>query len=226
MKKLYVLFFTFLTCMSFLQAQIALPYFENFGTIAAANGFPTVAGGAWTRTGTTSTQPTYIANQSYNRSGNGDTKFIAFNWISTTNYYLVGPFSLTSGISYTSSMLYKADGSTGFGPLELRYGTAATGASQTNLIATVPANITNLPFATISGSFTPSVTGSYYMSIKCTSNGDPWYLTLDDFTVSITPTCIAPTGLVSSNITSSSATISWTASATPPADGNDYYYSA
>ena len=214
MEKIYKLLFLFLIMgMSSLEAQISLPYSENFGTITVANGFPTVSGGAWTRTGSTTVQPTYITNQaSYNRSGNGDTKFIAFNYSSATNYYIVGPFSLTGGTSYTSSVLYKADGSTGFGPLELRYGTAATGASQTNLIATVPANITNIPFATISGSFTPAVTGSYYMSIKCTANGNPWYLTLDDYALEITNSCTAPTALNVTNLTGTTATIGWTPS--------------
>ena len=68
MEKIYKLLFLFLIMgMSSLEAQISLPYSENFGTITVANGFPTVSGGAWTRTGSTTVQPTYITNQaSYN----------------------------------------------------------------------------------------------------------------------------------------------------------------
>ncbi|MFN3753738.1 GEVED domain-containing protein [Flavobacterium sp.] len=204
-------------------SQIALPYFENFSTITVANGFPTVAGGAWTRSGTTTNQPTYITNQStYNRSGNGDTKFITFQYSSGTRYYFVGPFNLVGGTSYTASSLYKADGLTGFGPLELTYGTAAAAANQTNVIASIPSNIVNLSFNLITGNFTPSTSGSYYLAIKSTQNGNPWYLTLDDFKLEVTPTCIAPTSLVTSSVLFNSAVLGWTASSIPPSQGYEY----
>lgn len=38
------------------------------------------------------------------------------------------------------------------------------------------------------------------------------------------PTCIAPTAVVISNLTTSGATVSWTASTTTPANGYQYYY--
>jgi hypothetical protein len=74
-------------------SQISLPYSETFSGIAAANGFPTVTGGAWTRSGTTTNQPTYITNTGfYNQSGNGDTKYICHRYNSGTRYFFVGPF--------------------------------------------------------------------------------------------------------------------------------------
>jgi hypothetical protein len=48
---------------------------------------------------------------------------------------------------------------------------------------------------------------------------------LDNVVIKASPTCVTPTALTSSLITTSSATISWTASVTPPVDGYDYYYS-
>ena len=45
------------------------------------------------------------------------------------------------------------------------------------------------------------------------------------FTVSAPPACIAPTALTSSAITSTSATISWTAASPAPASGYQYFYS-
>jgi len=189
MKKFtYLLMLLLFSSLSF--AQIALPYSENFGTIASANGFPTVTGGAWTRSGTSSQQPTYITNQtSYNRSGNGDTKFITFRYDSGTRYYFVGPFNLTAGVTYVPKILYKADGSSGFGPLELTYGTSAAAATHSNTIVSIPASITNTSFSNLTGSFSPSTTGSYFIGIKCTGNGNPWYLTLDDFSFNVLPPC-------------------------------------
>jgi hypothetical protein len=184
MKKItYLLMLLLFSSLSF--AQIALPYSENFGTIASAGGFPTVTGGAWTRSGSTSNQPTYITNQtSFNRSGNGDTKFLSFRYGNGGNLYAVGPFTLTAGVIYSTSVLYKADGGTGHGPLTINYGTAATIAAQTNVIASQPANITNAAFSPLSGTFSPSVTGSYYISMKLINTFSPWYLTIDDFAMS------------------------------------------
>lgn len=45
------------------------------------------------------------------------------------------------------------------------------------------------------------------------------------FTVAAPPSCAVPTGLTSSAITSTSATISWTAASPAPASGYQYYYS-
>jgi hypothetical protein len=173
-----------------LWSQIALPYSTTFSGITVANGFPAVTGGAWTRSGSNANQPTYITNQTtYNRSGNGDTKFMAFRYDNSTRYFFVGPFNLTAGTTYSPSCLYKADGSAGFGPLAFTYGTTAAIATQTNTIVSVPANITNTTFATLSGSFSPATTGSYYIAIKCTGNGSPWYLTIDDFAMTAVVPC-------------------------------------
>ena len=189
MKKItYLLMLLLFSSLSF--AQIALPYSENFGTIASANGFPTVTGGAWTRSSTTTNQPTYIANQTtFNRSGNGDTKFITFRYGVTNAYYFVGPFNLTAGVTYVPKVLYKADGLTGFGPLALTYGTSAAAATHSNTIVSIPANITNTSFSNLTGSFSPSTTGSYYIGIKCTATSNPYYLTLDDFSFNVLPPC-------------------------------------
>lgn len=202
------------------NAQISIPYTENFSSIASANGFPTVAGGAWTRSGSNLNMPTYIANQTdYNRSGNGDTKFIAFRYDSGSRSYFVGPFNLTAGTSYSPSVLYKADGLTGFGPLAFTYGTTAAAATHTNTIASVPANIINTSFTSLSGSFTPAASGSYYIGIKITANGIPWYLTLDDFKMEVSPSCFAPILPVANASSATSANFSWGAPSTLPSAG-------
>ncbi|MDQ0593783.1 hypothetical protein QFZ37_002152 [Chryseobacterium ginsenosidimutans] len=50
-------------------------------------------------------------------------------------------------------------------------------------------------------------------------------LLLDDVQVKETPSCVEPSALAVSLITSSSATLSWTAPAPAPANGYEYYYS-
>lgn len=48
---------------------------------------------------------------------------------------------------------------------------------------------------------------------------------VDNFIVETAPTCLEPTAIIASNITAAGATISWTAPATAPANGYEYYYS-
>ena len=48
---------------------------------------------------------------------------------------------------------------------------------------------------------------------------------IDDVVWEPIPSCIEPTALTVSNLTDSSATIGWTTSVTPPANGYEYYYS-
>jgi len=61
--------------------------------------------------------------------------------------------------------------------------------------------------------------------ISATWAAGDYFLDFDNFNVQTPPTCIAPTALTSSLVTSSSADINWTASTTPPANGYDYYVS-
>jgi hypothetical protein len=91
--------------------------------------------------------------------------------------------------------------------------------------------------ATWTGSFTVPVgqaVGNYRMRIRAAWNalsppacGNTSYGQTEDytFTVSAPPACIAPTALTSSAITSTSATISWTAASPAPASGYQYYFS-
>lgn len=85
----------------------------------------------------------------------------------------------------------------------------------------------NLDETTLSG-------GNNYVALRHNSNSDYWYYWLDNFIVELIPECADVTGLVVSNISSSSVDVSWdemdgvvgyeyavTTSATPPAEADD-----
>ena len=50
-------------------------------------------------------------------------------------------------------------------------------------------------------------------------------LAIDNFSIKNIPNCLAPTELTTTNITNSTATVSWTASISEPANGYEYYFS-
>gem|GEM_PF-6033818 len=175
--------FLFVFVVSDVSAQIALPYFENFSGIAAANAFPAVTGGAWTRTGTATVQPTYIANQAtYNRYGHFDSKFMSFRYNNGSNVYAVGPFTLNAGTTYRAGTYYITDGYGGWTTFQLTYGTSTTVATQTNVIASV-SGATNTTYQNLEGTFTPATTGTYYLGVFMTSTSAPWYFSVDDFSL-------------------------------------------
>jgi hypothetical protein len=182
------------------QAQIALPYTENFGGITAANALPTVTGGTWDRSGTNAEQPSYAAAQATgNRASrtSTDAGFITFagaqSGTGNSNVYTVGPFALTGGITYRTGIYYITDGTNGFGPLQLTYGPGPAGsiAGQTNVIATVPPNVIANAYTRLGGFFTPATSGNYYIAVKVQTVGTstPGFLSLDDFDMVALPLC-------------------------------------
>ncbi|HSW56518.1 MAG TPA: choice-of-anchor J domain-containing protein, partial [Ignavibacteriaceae bacterium] len=102
--------------------------------------------------------------------------------------WLFKPFELTGGVSYTFEMYTRQDGATAANShMTVSYGSSPTGASMTNPI--VPqTGIINGNYQRLFGSFTPATTGVYYIGIKGFMNSSPWYISLDDISVYLTPT--------------------------------------
>ena len=72
--------------------------------------------------------------------------------------------------------------------------------------------------------FTPPSTGIYYIVFYDTTLIANERTMLDDILVDVS-TCFPPTALVASNVSASAETLSWTAPATAPASGYEYYIS-
>jgi len=130
------------------------------------------------------------------RYSNQDWMFIAVN--------------LTGGVSYTASVYARQDGATSTdASVAMAYGTAANSASMTEVIAG-DTPIIDGNYQLITGAFTPVTTGTYYVGIQGTMNSTPWYISVDDISIIETPSCVSPNSTIS-NITISSADVSWTA---------------
>ena len=98
------------------------------------------------------------------------------------------PISLTAGKTYEISLFARQDGSTtSNASMTISYGTSASAAGMTNSIVALT-GLTSGNYQEISGEFSPSSTGIYYVGIFGAINGTPWYISLDDISiVELTP---------------------------------------
>ncbi len=193
------------------NAISTLPWTEGFEagyTDAAA------IAGCWSQESTTGTA-VWNANSTattYNRTPRTGT-FNATLYYSNEDW-LFYPFSLTAGTSYTFEMYARQDGSTTTNAnITVAYGVNAAAASMTNTII-ASTGLTSGNYQLLSGAFTPTTTGTYYIGIKGYINSTPWYISIDDIKLDLTPACVAPTALTATSVTAAGATLGWTAGGT------------
>ncbi|NHM06534.1 T9SS type A sorting domain-containing protein [Flavobacterium sp. CYK-4] len=183
---------------------------------------------------------------------NGDTKFwktcnstslgnaTAINPVSGTNqmgiqydtanamndwFYLRG-LNLTGGTAYRLTFYTRAYTYTGENELlEIKYGTSPSSSSMTTTLMPTFAVLGNDPYIQKTVDFMPSSSGIYYIGFHGVSPADVWYLFVDDVTVTLSPSCLTPTLTDTTNITTSSATINWSAPLILPSNGYQYYVS-
>src|SRR5699024_8115508 len=132
----------------------------------------------------------------------------AENWI----FY---PLDLTAGTSYELK-LYARQNATSGADIEAAYGTANNAAAMTTSIIASSA-VTSGDYQEFSGYFTPTSDGVYYIGIKVTTTFTPNYLSIDDISVDLAPSCLPPSDLASTGISTTTADIEWTAGDTETA---------
>nr|WP_299206657.1 fibronectin type III domain-containing protein [uncultured Brumimicrobium sp.] len=184
-----------------------IPYFEGFETGYTHN---TDVDGCLTQESEAGTS-TWKANNTlttYNRTPRtGD--WNAFLGYSNTDWMFI-PVQLVGGTSYTMDIYARQDGSTAANAkVEISYGASGDAASMTDVIIAETGVVDN-QYQLLTGTFTPATSGVYYIGIKGIVNSSPWYLSVDDIAVYETPSCLPPSSLMASNITTTSADIGWT----------------
>jgi hypothetical protein len=182
-----------------------VPYFEGFESGYTDNA--AVAGclsqesitnnGVWTANNT---------QVSYNRApyAGAWNAFLQFG----NDDWLFIPIDLTGGTSYSFGAFARQDGSSPINShVTVSYGTANNAAAMTNAI--VPTTgIVDGAYQQLTGVFTPATTGTYYIGIKGYMDGVPWYISLDDISITA-PNCPPPSALTA-NLTTTSADLGWT----------------
>ena len=145
----------------------------------------------------------------YNRSPRTGS-FNAYLIYGNTDWLFI-PVPLTGGQSYDFEMYARQDGSGSTNAnITVSYGDTATAASMTNSIV-AQTGIVNGEYQQIADSFTPSITGTYYIGVKGNINFSPWFISIDDISIVETPACAPPTGLDVAAATADTASASWTA---------------
>ncbi|RZK11184.1 MAG: T9SS type A sorting domain-containing protein [Flavobacterium sp.] len=121
----------------------------------------------------------------------------------------------------------QTDGYTGW-TVDVFQNTVQNSADATQLGETITGTGTGTlsmqPYALVNNTFVPTTSGIYYFAVRVNQpSGSPFYVAFDDFSLDLTPPCVAPTVTAATNVTTSTATINWLASSTVAANGYEYF---
>lgn len=181
-----------------------VPFTENFDsyTVPAVGCGTVIDVNADAKLWATSTGTTY----------NGANKLsIGYSAVGVTmdDWYISPGLALTGGISYDANFFYRAIAATYPERMEVKFGTTPTAAGMTSAAIFSSVDFINVVYTQGTASFTPSVTGTYYVGWHCNSLGDEDGIYLDQITVDVTPPCPAPSALTAT-ATASQAILGWT----------------
>jgi len=155
------------------------PYFDGFETIGLNGRLPNCS---WS-----STAPkTYTSAQSGNRLPRTGSSFATYEAGATNTYYTNGIY-LNAGVNYSASVWYQSDftGATNWSDLSVMVGTAQTIASQ-SLVASTNGPAVSPIYKSLSGTFSVSASGLYYVAVKAIGqSGAATYLSIDDLRLEI-----------------------------------------
>jgi hypothetical protein len=197
------------------MTTIGTSIFPNCWLATTASGTPWSTGNAASVTYNDPCSAPNYALVYYSPYGTGNDKFL-----------ITPGFTLTAGTSYDFKFSWVGDGYAGWtGDVMVNSTQTGTGATALGASFVVAATTTTNVCAQVTRSYIPATTGSYYFMVRVNNTVAPYYLGFDNFSLDLTPSCVAPTALVMSAITSTSATVGWTPPPSAPANGYDIYYS-
>lgn len=153
------------------------------------------------------------SGSSFDADAHTGTQFLRDSWSATNEFMWTPGFDLVAGTSYDFSFWWAGDNFAGWqGDVFVNNAQNSAGATQLGASFVALATTTTKTYAKVIRPFVPTTSGTYYFAIRANCpTSTPWYLSLDDFAVDYTPACVAPTALTVSNLTTSSASLAWTA---------------
>jgi hypothetical protein len=193
------------------ECDPSIPYFEGFEANHTNN---TALSNCWSQEAVAGTNA-WTANSSetnYNRTPRTGS-WNAFLRYGNTRW-MFQRISVVEATSYTVEVYARQDGATAANAsIAVSYGATPDATAMTNEIV-AQTGIINGNYQLLTGTFTPASSGDIYLGILGTINDTPWYISIDDISVFETPSCLPPSSLVSSNITTNTADLGWTENGT------------
>lgn len=196
-----------------------IPYSENFDTTPVGsstnNNAPTcwkyLEPSGWAGYG-------YVSSSYYTSAPNG--YYISSDAASTGGGMLVSPLT-TNLMSGSNRVRFQANaGGSGY---TMEVGTL----SDPNDASTFVAIGSPIALTTTFTQYAVNIPSgaNQYLAFRHSGGGTYRSIRLDDINVEPTPSCLEVSGLASANVSALQASLSWTASASAPANGYDIYYS-
>jgi hypothetical protein len=203
-------------------AYTSLPWtegFEGLGTNVGTDILPPCWLGTPSQRWTSADAPLFFPNNISAHTGNN----YIYDFYNATDTIFTPGFSLTTGVTYEFYYYFETDGYAGWDSIKTMYGTSQNPSGMTTLIGRVIYSPVNTTYVKYVAQFTPAASGVYYFGVNLNSSFQPSSLAFDDFGLKIAPAC---PGLVSNeaagNLSSTSATLSWTAAAPAPSGGYNW----
>lgn len=121
---------------------------------------------------------------------------------------------LVGGTQYLVKFYARQDINTaGTAVINASFGLSPNDAAMTDVLI-VPTDVIAGNYQEFVAYYTPTTSAVYYLGIKAVINYSPYYVSIDDISVEVAPACAAPTAVVVSGITSTTADVSWTENGT------------
>ncbi|MBR6440867.1 MAG: choice-of-anchor J domain-containing protein, partial [Bacteroidales bacterium] len=180
-----------------------LPYTEDFNSATASSSVFDVP--CWQRTAS-SYYP--YANPTSARSGNG-LYWYCPNTAGAYQYAILPAFDVTLHPINTLMMTFwTRSSSTTYHPV-IEVGVMSNPTDTHTFVPVSTFNIEGTSYTEQTVYFNNYTGNGQYIALRGVQTGSVWYAYLDDFTVDVAPACIEPTNVSVTNITTTTATLSW-----------------
>ena len=141
------------------------------------------------------------------------------------DWFILPGIVLSNSVTYRLKFRYNTTNSSFFSEnLRIIMGTSQNVPSM-NITLFNLSNFNNTVYQTAIVDFTPAISDVYFIGFQGFSFANQSKILIDDISVIVSPTCFEPTDITVTSVSSTTATLSWTASVPVPSNGYEYFVS-